>query len=574
MGDHKLQVIPLGGLGEFGMNMTAIRYADELIVIDSGMMFPEAELLGVDLVMPDLTFLKENKQFIRALVMPDLAFLKENREQVKALVLTHGHEDHIGAVPYFLSEIDVPVYGTAFTLALVDRRLEEYELENEPRFIQIRPKQIVEIGPFKIEFIHVTHSIVSAVALAITTPLGVIVHTGDFKVDPTPTDNELFDLHTLADYGRRGVLLLLSDSTNSDRPGYTESERAVRPRMEEIFNRSERRVLVSCFSSSIHRIQLVLDLAQEYGRRVAFYGRSMVSVTEIAHSLGLLDIPDAILLRPQDAMDLPPAKVAILISGTQGEPMSALARVAVDNHKHVSVEAGDTVVLSARIIPGNEKAIFRMVDHMSRRGADVLYGSMNPPLHVSGHASVEEMKLVLNLVRPRYFVPIHGEFRQLSKHARLAEHLRFAGLEESFVMESGETLEIDHHGARKAGRVTVGRVCIDSGSVDEVVQEVVIRDRRHLSEDGIVLPIIAINRHTGRMESLPEIVSRGFALAEDGSEFMQSARQIVAKTLEGSNQEEKTDWGVMKEKIRADLKRYIVKETSRRPLIMPVILEV
>jgi ribonuclease J len=556
MSDHKLQVIPLGGLGEFGMNMTAIRYADQLIVIDSGMMFPEAELLGVDLVMPDLTFLKENQQFIRA------------------LILTHGHEDHIGAVPYFLSEIDVPVYGTAFTLALVDRRLEEYELENEPRFIQIRPKQIVEIGPFKIEFIHVTHSIVSAVALAITTPLGVIVHTGDFKVDPTPTDNELFDLHTLADYGRRGVLLLLSDSTNSDRPGYTESERAVRPRMEEIFNRSERRVLVSCFSSSIHRIQLVLDLAQEYGRRVAFYGRSMVSVTEIAHSLGLLDIPDAILLRPQDAMDLPPAKVAILISGTQGEPMSALARVAVDNHKHVSVEAGDTVALSARIIPGNEKAIFRMVDHMSRRGADVLYGSMNPPLHVSGHASVEEMKLVLNLVRPRYFVPIHGEFRQLAKHARLAEHLRFAGLEESFVMESGETLEIDHHGARKAGRVTVGRVCIDSGSVDEVVQEVVIRDRRHLSEDGIVLPIIAINRHTGRMESLPEIVSRGFALAEDGSEFMQSARQIVAKTLEGSNQEEKTDWGVMKEKIRADLKRYIVKETSRRPLIMPVILEV
>ena len=556
MSDHQQQVIPLGGLGEFGMNMTAIRYADELIVIDSGMMFPEAELLGVDLVMPDLTFLKENQPFIRA------------------LILTHGHEDHIGAVPYFLSEIDVPVYGTAFTLALVDRRLEEYELENEPRFIQIRPKQIVEIGPFKIEFIHVTHSIVSAVALAITTPLGVIVHTGDFKVDPTPTDNELFDLHTLADYGRRGVLLLLSDSTNSDRPGYTESERAVRPRMEEIFNRSERRVVVSCFSSSIHRIQLVLDLAQEYGRRVAFYGRSMVSVTEIAHSLGLLDIPDAILLRPQDAMDLPPAKVAILISGTQGEPMSALARVAVDNHKHVSVEAGDTVVLSARIIPGNEKAIFRMVDHMSRRGADVLYGSMNPPLHVSGHASIEEQKLVLNLVRPRYFMPIHGEFRQLSKHARLAEHLRFAGLEESFVMESGETLEIDHHGARKAGRVTVGRVCIDSGSVDEVVQEVVIRDRRHLSEDGIVLPIIAINRHTGRMESLPEIVSRGFALAEDGSEFMQSARQIVAKTLEGSNQEEKTDWGVMKEKIRADLKRYIVKETSRRPLIMPVILEV
>jgi ribonuclease J len=556
MTDLKLQVVPLGGLGEFGMNMTAIRYGNDMIVVDSGMMFPEPELLGVDLVMPDITF------------------LKENQEQIRALILTHGHEDHIGAVPYFLSDLDVPIYGTAFTLALVERRLEEHELDREPRLNIVKPKQIVEIGPFKIEFINVTHSIVSAVALAITTPLGVIIHTGDYKVDPTPTDNELFDLHTLADYGKRGVLLLLSDSTNSDRPGYTESERAVRPRMEEIFNRAEKRVVVSCFSSSIHRIQLVLDLAEEYGRSVAVIGRSMVSVTEIAHSLGLLSIPDGILLRPQDAMNLPPDKVAFLISGTQGEPMSALSRVAVDNHKHVSVEKGDTVVLSSRIIPGNEKAIFRMIDHMARRGADVLYGSMNPPLHVSGHASVEEMKLVLNLVRPRYFMPIHGEFRQLAKHARLAEHLRFAGLEESFIMESGDVLEIDHRGARKAGKVTVGRVCIDSGSVDDVVQEVVIRDRRHLSEDGIVLPIIAINRHSGRIENLPEIVSRGFAVAEEGPEFLEKARQVVAKTLEGSNQEEKTDWGVMKEKIRADLKRYIVKETSRRPLIMPVILEV
>jgi ribonuclease J len=557
MTDHKLQVIPVGGLGEFGMNMTAIRFGDDIIVIDSGMMFPEAELLGVDLVMPDLTYLKENQSHVRA------------------LLLTHGHEDHIGAVPFFLSDIDVPVYGTDFTLALVERRLEEYDLERQPRLIPVKPKQIVEIGPFHIEFIHVTHSIVSAVALAITTPLGVIIHTGDFKVDPTPTDNELFDLHTLADYGKRGVLLLLSDSTNSDRPGYTESERAVRPRMEEIFSRAERRIVVACFSSSIHRVQLILDLAQEYGRRVAVVGRSMGSVTEIAHSLGLLDIPDGILLRPQDVMGLPPDKVAVLISGTQGEPMSALSRVAVDNHKHISIDKGDTVVLSSRIIPGNEKPIFRMIDHMARRGADVLYGSMNPPLHVSGHASVEEMKLVLNLVRPRFFMPIHGEFRQLSKHARLAEHLRFAGLEESFIMESGEILEVDTRGARKSGRVPVGRVCIDSGTIDDVVEEMVIRDRRHLSEDGIVLAIIAINRHTGRMESVPEIVSRGFGAAmDDGSEFLANARLVVTKTLEGSNQEEKTDWGVMKEKIRADLKRYIVKETSRRPLIMPVILEV
>jgi ribonuclease J len=554
--DLKLQVIPLGGLGEFGMNMTAIRYGEDIIVVDCGMMFPDAELLGVDLVMPDLTF------------------LKENQEQVRAIILTHGHEDHIGAVPYFLSEIDVPVYGTAFTLSLVERRLEEYELDQEPRLIKVKPKQAIGIGPFKIEFIHVTHSIVSAVALAITTPLGVIIHTGDFKVDPTPTDNELFDLHTLADYGKRGVLLLLSDSTNSDRPGYTESERAVKPRMEEIFSRSENRIIVSCFSSSIHRIQLVLDLAEEYGRRVAVIGRSMVSVTEIAHSHGLLSIPDGILLRPQDVMGLPREKVAVLVSGTQGEPMSALSRVSVDNHKHISVDKGDTVVMSSRIIPGNEKAIFRMIDHMSRRGADVLYGSMNPPLHVSGHASVEEMKLVLNLVRPRYFMPIHGEFRQLSKHAKLAEHLRFAGLEETFIMDMGDVLEFDHHGARKAGKVTVGHVCIDSGSVDDVVQEMVIRDRRLLSEDGIVLPIIAINRNTGKLESPPEIVMRGFQAGEDGPAFLDAARQLVIKTLEGSNHEEKTDWGVMKDKIRADLKRHIVKQTSKRPLIMPVILEV
>jgi ribonuclease J len=554
---NKLQVIPLGGLGEFGMHMMALRYGDDMLVIDSGMMFPEDELLGVDFVTPDLTY------------------LRDNRAHVRALLLTHGHEDHIGAVPFFLTDLNVPVYGTAFTLALVERRLEEFELPEEAELHTVKPGQKIEIGPFKIEFIHVTHSIVSAVALAITTPVGVVIHTGDFKVDPTPTDNELFDLHTLADYGKRGVLLLMSDSTNADRTGYSESERAVRPRMEDIFNRAERRILVSCFSSSIHRIQQILDISEEFGRKVAIIGRSMTSVSEIAHRLGLLNIPDGILIRPQDVMDAPPGKVTVLISGTQGEPMSALSRVAVDNHKHISAERGDTVVLSSRIIPGNEKPIYRMVDHLARRGADVMYGSMNPPLHVSGHGSVEELRLVLNLVRPRYFVPIHGEYRQMDKHARLAEHLRHSGLKEIFVMQTGETLEIDERGARRGEKVPVGRVCIDSGSVDEVVEDLVIRDRRHLSEDGIVLPIIAISKHTGRVESVPELVSRGFAGAEDGgSEIMQAARLVVQRTLETSNTEEMTDWGVMKEKIRADLKRFIQKQTSRRPLIMPVILEI
>ncbi len=557
MADRKLQIVPLGGLGEFGMNSMAIRYGDDIIVVDAGMMFPDAELLGVDIVTPDF------------------AYLEQNREYVRALVLTHGHEDHIGAVPFLLAQLNIPVYGTGFTLALVERRLEEHELLNKAKLNRVKPGETIRIGPFAIEFIHVTHSIVSAVALAITTPLGVIVHTGDFKVDPTPTDNNLFDLHTLADYGKRGVLLLMSDSTNVDRPGYTESERAVLPRFEEIFYRAERRLVITCFSSSIHRLQQILDVAGEYGRKVAFLGRSMLSATEIAHSLGHISIPDGILLRPQDIMQTAPEKVVVVVSGTQGEPMSAMSRVAVDNHKSLSIEEGDTVVLSARIIPGNEKAIYRMINHIARRRADVIYGTMNPPVHVSGHASAEELKLVLNLTRPRYFLPIHGEYRQLAKHASLAQHLRRAGLEESFILETGETLEMDDRGARRGERVTVGRVCIDSGSLDEVVEDMIIRDRRHLSEDGFVLPIIAIGKHSGKSEALPEIVSRGFVSFEDGnSGMLQEARQVVARTLESSTAEERGDWGVMQEKIRADLRRFLNKQTSRRPLIMPVILEV
>jgi len=556
MPDKKLQIIPLGGLGEFGMNSMALRYGDDILVIDAGMMFPDAELLGVDIVTPDF------------------AYLEQNSEKVRGLILTHGHEDHIGAVPFFLNQLSVPIYGTAFTLALVERRLEEHDLLDEADLRKVKPGDRLELGPFSVEFIHVTHSIISCVALAITTPLGVIMHTGDFKVDPTPTDNVLFDLHTFAEYGKRGVLLLLSDSTNVDRPGYTESERAVSPRLEDLFVRSPRRLVITCFSSSIHRLQQIVDLAQEYGRKVAFLGRSMMATTEIAHDLGMLTLPNGILLRPQDIMQMPPNKTVTVVSGTQGEPMSAMSRVAVDNHKSLSIEPGDTVALSARIIPGNEKAIYRMINHLARRGADVVYGTMNPPIHVSGHGSAEELRLVLNLVRPRFFVPIHGEYRQLARHAQLAQHLSHSGLEGTFVLESGDTIEIDEKGASKGEPIPVGRVCIDSGSLDEVVEDIVIRDRRHLSEDGFVLPIIAINKHTGRSEVLPEIVSRGFMSMEDSAQVLQDARQVVVKTLDGSTAEERGDWGVMQEKIRADLKRFLTKKTSRRPLIMPVILEV
>jgi len=555
MSEAKLQIIPLGGLGEFGMNSMAIRYGDDIIVVDAGMMFPEEELLGIDIVTPDF------------------AYLEQNREHVRAVLLTHGHEDHIGAVPFLLSQINVPVYSTAFTRALIERRLEEHDMLATAKLNTIKPGQKLEIGPFVIEFIHVTHSIVSAVALAITTPVGVIIHTGDFKVDPTPTDNLLFDLHTLADYGRRGVLLLMSDSTNSDRSGYTESERAIRPRFEDIFSRAPRRVVVSCFSSSVHRMQQILDLASEFGRKVGFLGRSMVSTTEIAHEHGLLDIPNGILVRQQDLMDVQPSKLVLVVSGSQGEPMSALSRIAVNDHKHFSIERGDTVVLSSRIIPGNEKAIFRMLNHFSKRGADVVYGSMNPPVHVSGHASAEELKLILNLVRPRYFMPIHGEYRQLAKHAMLGAHLRYVGLEDTFILETGETLELDRYGARKGERVPVGRVCIDSGALDDVIEEFVIRDRKHLSEEGFLLPIIAIDKHTGKPENLPEIVSRGFISHEDGA-LLEEARQVVARTVASSSEEERADWGMIKEKIRVDLRRFLIKQTSRHPLILPVILEV
>ena len=556
MADKKLQIIPLGGLGEFGMNCMAVRYGDDIIVLDAGMMFPDAELLGVDIVTPDFTYLEQNK------------------EHVRGLVLTHGHEDHIGGIPFLLAQMNIPVYGTAFTLALVERRLEEHQMLDSAKLHKVKPGGKLTLGPFSIEFIHVTHSIVSCVLLAITTPLGVIIHTGDYKVDPTPTDNEPFDLHTLAEYGKRGVLLLMSDSTNVDRPGYTESERAVGPRLEDLFVRSPRRLVISCFSSSTHRLQQILDIANEYGRKVAFLGRSMNNTTEIAHDLGLLTIPNGILLRPQDIMQTAPSKLVAVVSGTQGEPMSALSRVAVDNHKSLSLEPGDTVALSSRIIPGNEKGIYRMMNHIAKRGADVIYGSMNPPIHVSGHGSAEELRLVLNLVRPRFFVPIHGEYRQLAKHAQLAQHLSHLGLEDTFVLESGQTLVIDNNGARKGEPVTVGRVCIDSGSIGDVVEDMVIRDRRHLSEDGFVLPIITMNKNSGLAEGPPEIVSRGFMSMDEGTDLLRDARKIVLKTIEGSTAEERGDWGVMQEKIRADLKRFISKSTSRRPLIMPVILEV
>src|SRR3984885_3845406 len=543
-------------MGEFGMNMPVWRATDDIIVIDAGLMFPEQELLGVDIVIPDTTYLKQNKRLIRG------------------IVLTHAHEDHIGAIPYIIADLDVPIYGTKFTLALVRKKLEEHGLLDKVKLHEVAPGQTTTLGPFQIEYLHVTHSTVDCVALAVRTPVGVIIHTGDFKIDPTPVDGKPFDLHAFARYGQEGVLALFSDSTNVERPGFTPSERAVIVRLEELFRAAPKKVVVSCFSSSVHRIQQVIDIARMVGRKVGFVGRSMVDNVEIAHNLGKLRIPDGSVVRPQDIKSFDRRKLVILASGTQAEPMSALSRIAVDNHRMISIAENDTVILSARIIPGNEKSIFRMIDHLFRRRVLVYYESgRSAPIHVSGHASQEEMKILLQLVRPKYFIPMHGEYRQLFQQAALAEQVG-AVSGQIFLLESGHPVEFTADGnAYQREQVPAGRVMVDSGSLEEI-EDVVVRDRKHLSEDGVVVPIVAIDKHTGKIEVPPEIVTRGFLPSDDGQQILAKAREVVLKTVEESSAEEKMDWSVIKEKIRVDLKRYLNKQTAKRPLILPVILEV
>lgn len=548
-----LEIVPLGGLGEFGMNMLALTWGETTIVIDAGVMFPDPELLGVDRIIPDLTYLQQ-------------------KGGATALVLTHGHEDHIGGVPHVVPHVKGPIYGTPFTLALVEPKLKEHGLDDTPLHA-VRPRDRVTIGPFEIEFIRVTHSMPDCVALAIHTPIGVIVHTGDFKIDQTPLDGEHFDLHRFGELGSQGVLALLADSTNVDRRGFTGSETEVIEAFEEIFTSASGRLIVAAFSSSIYRMQIVVDLAAQFERKVAFIGRGMNENSQIAQRLGYLRVPAGLQIRDTEIASYPAQDVLCLTTGSQGEPMSALSRIAVDDHRYVKLTEEDTVVISARAIPGNEKSIGRVMNHLARRGTSVIHEGTKH-VHVSGHGSEEELKLVLSLVKPRYFIPVHGEYRQLSHHARVARRV-FAGREpqpEILLIENGDIVTMDVDGARVAGKAPVGRVLIDSTRSGEIGDEV-LRDRRHLAEDGLVVPVVAINKQTGILEGVPDIITRGFVM-ENSQELLADGARLLGEVIAQASLEERTDQGIIKEKLRVELRRFFRKRSGRRPFVLPVIMEI
>jgi len=548
-----LEVVALGGLREFGMNLMALSFGETLVVVDAGVTFPESELPGVDLITPDLTY------------------LQEHRHRIAALILTHGHEDHIGAVPYLLPLVQGPVYGTPLTLAMVQPKLEEHGLEGKDRLKPIKPRDVVTVGDFKIEFLRVTHSMPDCVAVAFHTPVGIVIHTGDFKVDQTPIDGEQFDFHRFAELGSQGVLALFADSTNIDRKGFSGSELEVVDAFEEIFTATQGKIVVAMFSSSIYRMQLLVDLAAQFDRRVAFVGRGVSENSQIAQRLGYLRIPAGVQMRDSDVRTWPGRDVVCITTGSQGEPMAALSRIAIDDHQHVKLQDDDTVVFSARAIPGNERHIGRVMNHIARRGADVIYEGMKH-VHVSGHGSEEELKLMISLVRPKFFVPIHGEYRQLARHARVAAKVT-NGRTDVIVADNGDLIRFTRETGEIAGKVPVGRVLIDGTRTGEIGDEV-LRDRKHLAYGGLVVPVIGINRQSGVVEGVPEVITRGVVLDDRTEPLIRDAGMIVTEIIEACSVEERTDPGLIQEKVRVDLQRVFRKRSGRRPLVVPVIMEI
>lgn len=548
-GEQPLLVIPLGGIGEIGLNMMALEWGEDLIVIDAGLMFPEEEMPGVEIVIPDLTY------------------LKTQRHKIRGVILTHGHEDHIGALPYLLREIQVPIYGTPLTLGLVAEKLKEYDLLSQAILITVKPRQIVKLGVFEVEFIQVTHSIVDGVGLGITTPVGRVVHTGDFKVDQTPVDGKLMDLQKFGEYGDRGTLILMSDSTNSERAGYTLSEREVGKAFEEIFLQAPGRIIIATFASHIHRIQQAVDVAVKTGKRLIINGKSMLDNTRIAIELGYLSIPPQTIASIEDLSYLSPEQVVIITTGSQGEPMSSLSRMATNQHKQIQIQPGDTVILSSRVIPGNEQNIGRVINQLFRLGAQVIYERVSE-VHVSGHASQEEQKMMLNLVRPTYFIPVHGEYRHLVYHAQLAERLRVPK-ENIFILDDGDVVEFLPDRAAKTGRVPAGRIFIDGNRVGEVNEEI-LQERRRLGAHGLILVVLKVEKATGQLVQPPDLITRGF-----GAEvILEELATKVHEILEEQGTESQREREAIQDQIKKRLRRFLLKKIERSPVILPIIIEV
>ena len=549
---QKLQIIPLGGLGEIGKNMTVIRYGDDILIIDAGLMFPDEDMPGVDLVIPDISYLVENKDCIRA------------------IVLTHGHEDHIGALPYILRQIEAPIYGTRLTLGILEGRLKENNVDSS-NLHPVSHGDIITAGCFSVGFIRVNHSIADACGLSIKTPLGMIVHTGDFKFDYTPIDGKMTDFRAFSDLGNRGVLVMMADSTNAEREGHTPSEKTVGAAFDKTFRAARARIIIATFSSNVHRIQQVLDHAVKYRRHVAILGRSMINVVTISLKLGYLNAPEGLIIDIDEINNYPADKIVIITTGSQGEPMSALTRMAMSDHRKVGIVPGDTIVISATPIPGNEKLVSRTIDNLLKLGADVIYGK-SQGIHVSGHGSREELKLMHNLVRPKFFIPVHGEYRHLVKHAQLAKEIGMDS-DHIFIAENGNILEFTRDKGAIVGKVQSGKVLIDGLGIGDV-GNIVLRDRRQLSQDGIIIVVMTMDKGNSRVISGPDVVSRGFVYVRESEELMNESRERIKEAVDKCLENKVTEWSAIKSSVREVLGRFLYEQTKRRPMILPIIMEI
>ena len=549
----KVKIIPLGGLNEIGKNMTAIEYKNDIVIIDCGLKFPDEDMFGIDVVIPDITY------------------LLKHRDKVSGIFLTHGHEDHIGALPYVLKQLNVPVYGTKLTLGIVQSKLKEHNLLSTTELITVKPRDVIRLNSVSVEFIKTNHSIADSVAIAVHTPLGAVLHTGDFKVDYTPIDGEPMDFARFAELGKKGVLLMMADSTNVERPGYTMSEKIVGESLCRIFGKSKGRIIVATFASNIHRIQQIIDAAAMYGRKVAVSGRSMENIVQVAIELGYIKIEKENLVSIDQINKYNNDQIVIITTGSQGEPMSALARMATSEHRKVNIVPGDTIIISATPIPGNEKLVSRVVDQLFKKGAEVVYGS-SEAVHVSGHACQEELKLMQTLVKPKYFIPVHGEYRHLKQHGELANSI---GVPKSNILipEIGDVIEVTRNSIKKSGTVISGQIFVDGLGVGDV-GNIVIRDRKHLSQDGILTVVVTLSKENKAIIAGPDIISRGFVYVRESEKLMDEARDIVRDVFTKCEERKITDWSTLKSTVRDELKSFLYEKTKRKPMILPIIMEI